>query len=199
MGRPPAADFLGLTGLESLEPGAVRLAYFSLDPWFRFDKPGTYLVRAEQLEPGPTETRREQRPGPDGKQQTVVVAERTSVTVAQAEASMTVVPLDPQRLEARCQELFDTMRELRGGPLYQATGHALMSVRHDVALPYLEHMAMAPSRAACVAIRRVGTPRAEKLIQALAARNDGVGEAARQALDTSLEPPAPTPDTHLSR
>jgi hypothetical protein len=40
----------------------------------------------------------------------------------------------------------------------------------------------------CLAIRRVGTTRAEKLIQALARRTDRVGEAARIALEKPLEP-----------
>jgi len=39
-------------------------------------------------------------------------------------------------------------------------------------------------------MRRIGTPRAGNLLAALAARTDEAGEAARQALEMSLEPTA---------
>ena len=65
---------------------------------------------------------------------------------------------------------------------------ALRSVRRNEALPYLDWMARQwGSIHACLAMRRIGTPEAEALIKALAARNDRVGEAARKALPMPRE------------
>jgi hypothetical protein len=59
-------------------------------------------------------------------------------------------------------------------------GKILLSVRHDVALPYLEWMAREYSDAyACRAMRRIGTERAKAVLRALEAHPGTIGEQAR--------------------
>lgn len=108
-------------------------------------------------------------------------------------ASVQVLPYNAERLEAACEEIFAPIRKRAGFGTIPMTvrAKAILSVRDDVILPYLDWMAREwRDRYACRAMRRIGTPRAENLLAALAARTDEAGEAARQALEMSLEPTA---------
>ncbi len=65
---------------------------------------------------------------------------------------------------------------------------ALYATCSDVALPYLDLMARRwGSHYAVLAMRRIGTERANRLVKSLAARRDTVGDAARKAMSMSLE------------
>ena len=64
---------------------------------------------------------------------------------------------------------------------------AIRSVWHEVALPYLDRMARRhPSVDTCLAIRRIGGPRAERILQWYVSRDDELAEAAREALAAPL-------------
>lgn len=151
----------------TLGPGESDEKMLVVTAWYQFTEPGEYTVRVQQLE---------------FKEGTPVLWESS--------APLRVLPLDPTRLEARCEELFQGIRKHERGDLdLGMRALALYSVRHELILPYLDWMAREwENWNTCLAIRRVGTERAEKLIQALASRRDQVGKAARIALEKPLEP-----------
>ena len=140
---------------------------------YQFQKPGEYSVRVQQF----------------GE------FERGFPVLAEDTASVRVLPFDASRLGARCEELFRPLRthsSSRTDIPQQVRVAALYSVRSDLVLPYLDWMAREfASRYACRAIRRVGTTRAERLLNALAARRDKVGEAARKAMKMPVENTSP--------
>ncbi len=149
-------------------PGEMWSRYWVVTGWYQFDRPGKHTVQVQFLED------REGLP-----------------VMAEDAASVLVVSFDAARLKARCDELFKPMHSVTTGygslPL-GVRSKALYSVRHDIALPYLEWMAKEWDNIyACRAILRVGTQEAQKLYQTLAARNDKLGEKARHALDWPLE------------
>ena len=164
--RPPYREG-GWAGWRRLRTGETSSKVWVVTSLYQFEEPGTYTVRVQEL---------------DHSEDLPVIAEDTT--------TVRVLPLDASRLEARCEEIFQPMR--KGG--CSKTGipdsvrvHALYSVSHDVVLPYLDWMARKwDDRYACRAIRRVGTEKAQTLISTLAAREDKVGVAARQALDMPL-------------
>jgi hypothetical protein len=136
---------------------------------YQFREPGEYTVLAQQLELSP--------------QFPVLAEDRGRVKV---------LPFDSSRLERRCEELFGALRKGTSDrtdlPMGART-KALYSVGHDAVLPYLDWMARTwQDRYAVRSMLRIGTERAMKLVNALAARKDRAGEAARQALKMRLEP-----------
>jgi len=125
-----------------------------------FERPGRYTIRLRVLPP---------REG--------------LLALCEATAPLEVTPFDAQRLDARCAELLEPCWKHSGfGDLEMGCRtKALYSVRDDVALPYVDWMAREwSSRYACRAIERIGTPRAQRLLQSLQRRTDSVGEAARK-------------------
>jgi len=94
-----------------------------------------------------------------------------SPLLAECTVEVVVSPFDEHRLRTRIEELF-------GAPARNC--RLLWSIRHDVALPYLEKMAyMWQPERSFDAIRRIDTDASEQLLADLRARNDKVGEAAR--------------------
>ena len=147
------------TGVRTVQPGKTHSVFWILTALCSFEQPGQYEVEVELL---------------DWATRKVLCGSR---------ASLRVEPFDAARLEARCEQIH------RSADLSMSVrGKALRSVRHDVALPYLDWMARRwGSKYACLAIRRIGTERAKMLIEALAARKDRVGEAARASLKLDLK------------
>jgi len=160
----------GPLGSHRIGPGKSYEEFSVVTEMWHFGEPGQYLLHARLLEF-------------EGEQ---VLAEDT--------ARLKVEPFDAACLEARCDQLFHSIRDpSRGTPARDTwlAKHALQTVRGEVALPYLDYLARRhASVEACLAIRRVGTPRAQQLIQILAAREDEYGEAARRALETPIEVPS---------
>jgi len=152
----------------TLKPGDSHTKFWVISALYQFKEPGVYTVRVQQLKPS------EGLP---------VLAEDT--------AMVRVTPFDAAKLEARCEEVFQ--------PLRTGTSHrtdlpmavrtkALYSVRYEAALPYLEWIAVEwDGQYACLAMRRIATERAISILSSLAAREDGSGKAARNALKMPLE------------
>jgi len=152
-----------------LAAGAVNVQFLVVSGLYDFARPGAYSIRVKQLE-----------------------LSREMQVLAEGAASLGVLPFNQARLEARCAEI---LRSVQRGPsgasaLPFHTGvTALYSVRHDAVLPCLDWLAREwTDRYAVLAMRRIGTERAMKLVNALAARKDRVGEEARRGLKMRLEP-----------
>jgi len=134
---------------------------------YQFQKPGKYTLKL-------------QRWGDDAQ----------SPILAETSVILTVLPADPARLKARCEEIFAPMKT--HGPMgnisMTARTKAIKSVRDNIVLPHLDWMAIEwADKYAVLAMRRIGTPEAKKYISALTARQDKVGAAARKALTRPLE------------
>ena len=157
--RSPSPAFIRMVGGGShLKPGESRSRILAVSAIYPFDKPGIYTVRIENS--------------------------------TEAHISFVVKPFDPARLKARCEELFkseeqsSTDRELSAGDKVRA----LLSARHEIALPYIDWWArnLEPYRA-CIAMRLMGTPSSMRELHAFAKRSDSLGKSARCALETSME------------
>lgn len=97
--------------------------------------------------------------------------------LAEGAATLRVEPFDAARLRARCEQLTTHAAQ---------NARVLYSVQHDVALPYLERMAVDWADSyACRAMRRINSEASRQVLARLSARNDDVGEAARN----SAKPP----------
>jgi hypothetical protein len=159
-------DFMHST--RDLPPGETYSKFLILTGLYQFGMPGLYSVRVHQ----------------QGVPQEMPV-------LCQDVVAVQVLPYDAARLEAVCDDLFAPIRNHSSFgviPMGVRT-KALYSVRDDVVLPYLDWLVREwNAEYAARAMRRIGTPRAESLLAALAARGDEGGEAARQALEMSLEP-----------
>lgn len=143
--------------LVEIAPGETRSEVWVISGLYQFERPGRYTVRVEQLEP----------------------TEKVTVLAADS-ASVRVLPFDAARLEARCEELFRASAS--------SSGKALYSVRHDIVLPYLDWMVREQGDEYAIrAMGRIGTPRAQALVKALAARKDWVGDEARHGLKIPLD------------
>ncbi len=149
----------GLCGLKALEPDATYTTYWVITALHSLDAPGLYELRA------------------------TLVNWMNWTVLCEARAELRVDAFDAERLDARCDQIY------RSTDLPPAVRwKAICSVRHDIALPYLDAMATAHGgTGACLAMRRIGTARAEALLEALASRDDRVGEAARKAREMDLE------------
>jgi len=152
-----------------LGPRARSHILYVITALYEFKRPGRYRIQVQQFES----------------------MERRTI-IAEGGAWVRVLPFDALQLKARCEELFQpllpTSKQKYGDLPIGARTKALYSVRHDIALPYLEWMAGKwntpyPIRA----MRRLGSERARKLVKALAARNDSLGRAARHGLDLPLK------------
>ncbi|UCC67980.1 MAG: hypothetical protein JSV79_12850 [Armatimonadota bacterium] len=159
-------DFMHST--RDLAPGETYSKLLIVSGLYQFESPGLYSVRVQQ----------------QGLPQEMPV-------LCEDAASLQVLPYNAARLEAVCEEIFAPIRKHAAFGVIPTSvrAKAILSVRDDVVLPYLDWMAReAADRYACRAMRRIATARAEDLLAALATRTDRVGEAARQSLDMSLEP-----------
>jgi hypothetical protein len=162
--------------LRQLGPGDSHSRVRVVTGLYEFRTAGKYLVRVQQL--GHPEGRRARGPG-------------DLTVLAEDEASVRVLPFNAARLEAACEELFQPLRKRSSAKTdipVEIRRKALYSVRHDIVLPYLDWLAREGGGAyAVVAMRRIGTERAKKLVNALAARRDSIGAEARRGLRLSLD------------
>lgn len=151
-----------IMSVHRVEPGGEWSRTWVLSAWYPFAHPGSYTIEAQLLGHG-------SNGGP-------------APLLAAAVASLNVLPYDGVRLQACCDEI------VASDLAVSVKSKALYSVRDDVALPYLDWRARTTgSPYPILAMRRVGTQRAQKLIEQLAARTDRVGDAARHALAMPLE------------
>lgn len=148
----------GLCGFKDIRPGATYSVFAVITALCELAQPGRYTIRAE------------------------LVDWMTRHVLCEGAAEVTVQPFDAGQLEGRIEQVYHST------DLTPAVcSRAICSVRQDIALPYLDAMATAQgSIAACLAIRRIGTERASALLEALASREDRVGEAAREAREMEL-------------
>jgi hypothetical protein len=149
----------GFTAAAEIPPGEDRTRLLIVSGLYCFEHPGRYTVVVQVLAP------------------------RNGLPVrCEASAPLEVLPFDAARLDARCAELLKPCWKHSGlGELdVGCRTKALYSVRDDTVLPYLDWIAREwAARYACRAIKRLGTGRARRLLETLAARTDRVGEAAR--------------------
>jgi len=145
------------------------------------------MFTADALDPGETLTRRLvfsalytfSEPGEYEVRVQQFDFERCFPVLAEGRATVTVEPFDATRLQARCEELMESP----GGK-----SKIIYSVRHDIALPYLERLTKWNNRDAYRAIHRIDTAASREL---LARIGDWPGDAlssshARRHLDTAV-------------
>jgi len=157
----------GFSGIQRIAPGESYTQTWAISGLYTFDTPGRYDVQLTLYAM------------PYGK---------PPQKLAQAGAAMTVTPFDRAKLEQRCEALFAPIRDYEEKEISkEACYTALYSVRHDVMLPYLDWIATrSGTRDACLALRRIGSPRALALLEMLQARTDTVGDNARKAMNRPL-------------
>lgn len=160
-------DFL--TSGVQLKPGESHNRMLAVSAIYPFDKPGDYTVRVQRLK----------------LQNEVMVLAEDQVTVH-------VLPFDAARLKARCENLFKYTRNAPGERDLSMSDltRALLSVRHDIALPYIDwYVRNGDSRShpACTALRLLGTPKALRELNTLAKRQDKLGRTARGVLEMRMD------------
>jgi hypothetical protein len=163
-----------MSGLKEFAPGETYVQFWVISGLYDFRLPGDYTIRVQQFD--------DRQMLPDSGS-LILMSEHT--------AALRVLPYDPARLKARCEDLFLPLRNSTSGqtdvPMSTRT-KALYSVRDDLVLPYIEWMARQWDDAyACRAMRCIGTPKALALVNDLAARDDRAGRAAKRALAMDLE------------
>lgn len=99
--------------------------------------------------------------------------------LAEGRATVAVEPFDAARLQARCEELMKSP----GGK-----SKIIYSVRHDIALPYLERLTKWNSRDAYRAIHRIDTDAAHELLARIGDWRGGALSSSRtpEKLDTAV-------------
>jgi hypothetical protein len=134
----------------SLKPGEIYTGTWVISVLYQFDKPGTYTLRVHWLY------------SQDGK----------LMDFATGAADIRALPFDEARVTARCEELFQPFYSSEKSDIkLSILARALYSVRHNLALPYLDWLAREMGYAdACYAIQQIGTPRATALLETLARR-----------------------------
>ena len=169
---PRPGNLYGVTeyfyGLWEPKPGESRTVIWVVSSIYQFTKPGLYTVRAQYFGPP-----------------------REFSVLAEASAPVRALPFDATRLKARCEELIAPLRPDGGkyGELeIGIRSKALLSVRHDIALPYLDWLVRHEEDSYAIrAMRRIGTPKAQALVRALAASKDKVGRTARRGMKIPLD------------
>jgi hypothetical protein len=155
------ADFI-CTSFE-LKPGESKSRTMVISASCAFDEAGEYTVRVQRL-----------------------ALLRYSPVIAEGSCTVEVLPFNANRLKARCEALL----EYRHTPatLELPWIDALCSIRHDIALPYLERIATEWGKVGpCLAMRRVRSEAGDQLVAKLAKREDPVGKAARSAMELPLD------------
>ena len=172
-----------LSGLPRLGPGETYTQVWVVSGLYEFRLPGDYTIRVQQYDDSQLHFK-----------------SGSLILLSEDKAAVRVLPYDAARLKARCEELFlplqNPMLDRKDVPM-SARVKALYSVRDDIALPCLEWMAHQwHDDNACLAMRRIGTPKALGLVNDLAAREDSAGRAAKSALARELETKDPLWDVN---
>lgn len=153
-----------------LRPGETRSFIWVVTGCCRLSEPGEYTVRVE------------------------LVACTEGFPVVAADASVIrVLPYDGARLQDACEALFLPLRAPASrdanSPPWAVCVRALYSVHDDLVVPYLEWMiAEWGAPRACRALRRVDTPHAHAVLEALSRRTDRAGEVVRATAGASTAP-----------
>lgn len=184
---PPTGTGGGLSSGRRLHPGKSLSQTYLATAWHRFDREGSYSIRVQFL--GSRAITAFQAPLP---------------VLAQHTLQITVGPKNDARLKEKCEELYawaypwseqggDIRRQsrLKGvePPMPNIVAmRALLSVRNEVALPFFVRLVKADhySTGACLALRRLRTQQASKIVADFAKQQDNTGKAAKQALKMSL-------------
>lgn len=153
-----------------LRPGETRTFIWVVTGCCCLSEPGEYTVRIE-----------------------LVACTEGYPVIVTGESTVTVLPYDRGRVEATCEALFLPLRDPASrdtnSPSWAVCVRALYSVRDDAVVPYLEWMiAQWGSTSACRALRRVGTPHARAVLDALSRRTDRAGEVVRATAGASTAP-----------
>lgn len=199
-----------------LSPGGRKTRRWVISALHQFKIPGTYTVRIQRFSLRPKETavtRYGRKVGFPAKIWPPVPnsfnAPNNREVVTDGTVTFRVLPYNPKRLQARGEELWQSFQGYSGSfnteeerlaflaklrerdtKREQLNKKALYTVCDDVALPYLEHLALASNNVdPFLAMRRIGTQRAKQLVRTLATRKDYAGSAAREAMTLSLDPP----------
>lgn len=99
--------------------------------------------------------------------------------LAEGAATLVVEPFDAGRLQARCEELMQTP---------ERNTKILYSLRHDIALPYLEKMAhMWQPEYSCRAMRRIDSEAARAMLEKLSAEGGKVARGVESSAELPLE------------
>lgn len=164
----PGVGLDATSPLYRLPPGGSYVAHAVVSGMLGFAAPGRYSLDAEL------------RAWPSGE----------SLVAAQS-VDLQVVELSGERLEAACEAMFRPLRPPRigcGDIPAPVRALALCSVRQEVALPYLEWLARERCyRRACLAMRRLHSAQADRVLAELRSRPDAVGRMAWQAMSLSLD------------
>lgn len=184
---PPTGSGGGLSSGQRLHPGKSLSQTYLATAWHRFDREGSYSILVQLLA---------SRASTEFKAPLRVLAQHT--------VQITVGPKNEARLKAKSEELYawaypwceqgrDIRRRFPASDSKQAMPEiiamrALLSVRSEVALPFFVLLVEADhySTGACLALLRLRTQKASKIVAEFAKRQDAAGEAARQALKMSL-------------
>ena len=164
--RPELADIVYSTW--KFAPGETRTKSLVMSGLYEFGTPGDYMIYVRQL---------------DLQQNPTVLAEAT--------ASVHVLPFSKIRLESRCEKLFGPMsKRVSVSPEDAPEVRSLCSVRHNVALPYLKWIAENyDAYLACQSLRRINTNESLAMLDELMQRTDRIGETARNARQESALSP----------
>ncbi|MFQ5808955.1 MAG: hypothetical protein ACE5JM_04970 [Armatimonadota bacterium] len=155
--------------VHALGPGKSLTKLWVVSVLHQFTKPGEYKIHLQLL--------------------SGALRGKPTLT-SQDTATVRVLPFDAARLQARCEEIFKPIPTHQASCELDAGARAkiLYSVRHDIVLPYLDWAVREWSDTyACLAMRRLGTERAQGLLKALTARQDTAGREARSSLKLPLK------------
>jgi len=163
---PIPADFL--TSGRKLKPGERVVRVLAMSALYPFSRPGTYTVRVQRTKFG------------------------TDDLLGEARVPVRILPFDAARLKARCEALFKYERQSpadRELSMHDMT-RALFSVRHDIALPYIDWHArsnLSTAWEAWIALRLIGSPRSLQELDRLAARKGKKGRAVSEMMQMPLD------------
>jgi len=155
--------------IHKLKPGESRVSVLAVSALYPFATPGAYTVRVQRTK-----------------------FDDAIIVVGEDLVAVRILPFDAARLKARCEELFTYSKDssAHGELSMHDQTRALLSVRHDIALPYIDwHARGGWSNAfeAWIALRLIGSPRAIAELDTLAAREGKEGRVVREFKEMSLD------------
>lgn len=158
-----------LVSSRQLKPGESLVGILAVSALYPFSEPGDYTVRVQRTK-----------------------FQNTIDVLAEDRVAVRVLPFDAARLKARCEALFKHERQSpadRDLSMHDMT-RALFSVRHDIALPYIDWHArsgLSTAWEAWIALRLISSPQAIAELDTLAARKDKTGKAVREMMQMPLD------------
>ncbi|MGH9432522.1 MAG: hypothetical protein ACRD3T_13355 [Terriglobia bacterium] len=147
----------GAWGKVLVDAGRSYAQDLLVNEWYHFDKPGNYKIEVELIEHALREPEKVLRTWVSGKME------------------LTVLPRNPQRLDAVCRKLILTALSVSNYPAASEAALALSYVQDPVALPYLGQLLAGGNSLSPTAIRglvRIGTPQAVSILESHLATSD---------------------------